>query len=124
MVSKDVVLHFWETMESNDFAAAAAWLHDDFLLEWPQSGETICGRDNFVAVNANYPAVGRWRFVLRRIVAEGEEVVTEVDVSDGVTEGRAITFSTVRAGKIIRQTEYWPDSFEPAAWRAQWVERA
>jgi len=26
-------------------------------------------------------------------------------------------------GRIVRQTEYWPDPFEAAAWRAQWVER-
>jgi hypothetical protein len=29
----------------------------------------------------------------------------------------------VREGKILRQVEYWPDPFEAAAWRSQWVER-
>jgi hypothetical protein len=26
-------------------------------------------------------------------------------------------------GKIIHQTEFWPDPFAPEPWRAQWVER-
>jgi len=60
---------------------------------------------------------------VQRLIAEGDEVVSEVTVTDGVLTARAITFSTVRDGRIIRQTEYWPDPFEAAAWRAQWVER-
>jgi ketosteroid isomerase-like protein len=98
-------------------------LHDEYVLEWPQSGERIRGRANFVAVNEHYPAAGRWRVAVRRLIAEGDEVVSEVEVTDGVLTARAITFSTVREGRIARQTEYWPDPFEAAAWRAQWVER-
>ena len=44
-------------------------------------------------------------------------------VTDGVQTARAITFSELRDGRIVRQTEYWPDPFEAAEWRAQWVER-
>lgn len=121
-VAKDVVRRFWDTMQTNDFRAVGELLHDDYLLEWPQSGERLRGRDAFAAVNEYYPSAGRWRFEVRRIVCEGDQVVTDVDVTDGVTSGRAITFSTVRDGKIVRQVEFWPDPFEPAAWRSQWVE--
>ena len=40
-----------------------------------------------------------------------------------VQTARAITFSGLRHGRIVRQTEYWPDPFEAAEWRARWVER-
>lgn len=121
--SKQVVEQFWAAMQTNNFHAAAEWLHDEYVLEWPQPGERVCGRANFVAVNENYPAAGRWNFTIHRLIAEEDEVATEVTVTDGAITGRAITFSTVRDGKIVRQTEYWPDPFEPAVWRAQWVER-
>ena len=121
--SKQVVESFWAVMQTNDFKRAGEPLHDDYLLEWPQSGEQIRGRANFVAVNENYPAHGRWEFTIHRIFAEGNEVVSDVGVSDGVITGRVITFSTIRDGRILRQTEFWPDPFEPAAWRAQWVEK-
>ena len=121
--SKRVVERFWAAMHANDFHAAGELLHDEYVLEWPQSGECIRGRANFVAVNEHYPAAGRWRVAVHRLIAEGDEVVSEVMVTDGVLTARAITFSTVRDGRIIRQTEYWPDPFEAAAWRAQWVER-
>ena len=121
--SKQIVQNFWAAMQTNDFRRAGEWLHDDYSLEWPQSGERIRGRDNFVAINENYPAHGRWEFTLHRILAEGDEVVSDVGVTDGVVRARVITFSTIRAGKILHQTEFWPDPFEPATWRAQWVER-
>jgi ketosteroid isomerase-like protein len=121
--SKQVIEAFWAAMQTNDFRRAGELLHEDYILEWPQSGERIRGRANFVAINENYPAHGRWEFTIHRVLAEGHEVVSDVSVTDGVITGRAITFSTVRDGKILRQTEFWPDPFEPAAWRTQWVEK-
>ena len=128
--AKQVVAQFWAAMHANDFAGAGEWLHDDYVLEWPQSGERIRGRANFVAINANYPraagagALGRWQINLERLVAEGDQVASQVSVSDGVIHAVAITFSTVREGRLWRQVEYWPDPFAPQVWRAQWVERA
>ena len=121
--SKQIVENFWAAMQTNDFRRAAEFLHEDYILEWPQSGERIRGRANFVAVNENYPAHGRWVFTIHRILAEGDEVVSDVGVADGVVNARVITFSTVRDGRILHQTEFWPDPFEAAAWRAPWVER-
>ncbi len=121
--SRRIVEHFWAAMQSNNFRAVGDLLHDDFVLDWPQSGERIRGRDSFVAVNEQYPAAGRWRFDVQRLVADAGMVATDVTVTDGVQVARAITFSELRDGRIARQTEYWPDPFEAAAWRAQWVER-
>lgn len=120
--ARGVVTRFWAAMGANDFAAAGALLHDDYVLDWPQSGERVRGRDNFVAVNAHYPAAGRWQIVLEGLVTEGDQVVSQVRVSDGVLRARAITFSTVQAGRILRQVEYWPDPFPPAEWREKWVD--
>ena len=121
--NKQVVERFWAAMQTNDFKAAGEFLHDDYLLEWPQSGERIRGRANFVAINESYPAHGRWEFSVQHIIAEGDQVVSDVGVTDGVILGRAITFSTVQDGSIIRQIEFWPYPFEAPVWRAKWVEK-
>jgi ribonuclease HI/ketosteroid isomerase-like protein len=118
-----VVERFWARMQANDFAGAAECLAPDALVEWPQSGERIRGRANFLAVNVNYPASGPWVFDVQRLVASGSEVVSDVRVTDGVALSRAVTFSTVRDGLIARQVEYWPEPFAAPAWRAAWVER-
>ena len=120
---REVVERFWARMQANDFAGAAECLALDAVVEWPQSGERIRGRANFVAVNANYPAAGRWAFAIERIVVSGGEVATDVTVTDGAVHARSIGFFTVRAGAIVRLAEYWPEPFPAPAWRAPWVER-
>jgi len=121
MTPREVVLGFWEAMRSNDFKAASLWLTKDFRQDWPQSGEIIRGRDDFAAINTAYPASGLWQFDLRWIVAEGASVVTEVGVMDGTLQATVLTHHTVDGDLISRQREFWPDPYDPPAWRSQWV---
>ena len=122
MSAKEVVESFWTIMMSNDFFAASRCLSPDYELSWPQSAERIVGPDNFAAVNTHYPANGVWQFEINSLVAEGETVVSDVTVTDGVFKARAITFSTVRDDKIVKQIEFWPDHYDAPDWRKQWVE--
>ena len=121
-MTRRLVSQFWAAMQANDWVAVAALFADDYVLHWPQSGERIRGGANFVAINSAYPAAGRWRFSVERLAVEGEQAVTDVVVSDGVTTARAITFTVVRDGRITGQIEYWPDPFAAPVWRAAWVE--
>lgn len=122
MDAKQIVLDFWERMRSNDFYFAAELLAPEFEGIWPQSAELIRGRENFAKVNSAYPAEGRWQFELNNIVAEGNQVVTDVSITDGDVKARAITFSMVENGLIAKQVEFWPDPMPAAAWRREWVE--
>lgn len=121
MTEKEIVKAYWKAMESNDFAKAAEWLSEDYECLWPQTSELVRGREDFIAVNKNYPAAGLWTFTLNSILTEGNRVVTDVTISDGSMTTRAITFHTVKDGLIIKQVEYWPDDYEAPEWRAQWV---
>lgn len=110
MIPKDVVKQFWKAMQTNDFTAASNYLSADYELIWPQSSERIVGPEKFAMVNKHYPANGLWKFKINSLVGDGEKVVSDVSVSDGVVQARAITFSTVRDGKIVKQLEFWPDT--------------
>ena len=118
-----VVREFWRLMATNDFHAVKAVLAEDLIVEWPQSGERMRGRDNFAQMNAEYPATGHWTFRINRLVADGSEVVTQVSISDGTQSAEPISFFTVREGRIVRLLEYWPDPFPAAANRSHLVER-
>jgi ketosteroid isomerase-like protein len=119
---REVIGRFWTVMNTNDFPAVGRLLHDDFLLEWPQSGERIRGAANYIAMNEHYPAAGPWRFTVNRLLADGSTGVSDVTVTDGERVDRAVTFFEVRDGRICRMTEYWPDPFAPAEWRRPLVE--
>jgi ketosteroid isomerase-like protein len=123
MNNKEIVRKFWDTMATNDFHAVAQLLHDDYILEWPQSGERIRGRENFASINTFYPTEGIWRFTINSLIAEGGMVVSDVSVSDGTRNDRVITFSSIREGKIRKQVEFWPEPFAAPEWRAQWIEK-
>jgi ketosteroid isomerase-like protein len=105
------VKEFWDIMQTNDFRAAGELLSDDYVLEWPQSNERIRGRDKFVAINEQYPAHGRWRFVINKVVGSEYEAVSNVSFTDGVQSARVISFTTTRNEEIIKQVEFWPEPY-------------
>lgn len=122
-INRQMVERFWQTMNTNDWEAVGRLLHDAFVLDYPQSGERFRGRANFAAINANYPAAGPWRFAVRRIVADEDGMVSDVEVTAPEVHARVVSFFEPRDGLIARITEFWPDPFEAAAWRAEWAER-
>ena len=113
----------WKAIEAGDWSAAAGQLHEDFVQEWPQSGERIVGRDNALAINRNFPG-GVPRMTPRRATAEGDLVVTEVELryADGSVY-YGVSILEFRDGKVARETDYFAQPFQPPQWRAQWVRR-
>ena len=94
--------------------------HEDVVIDMPQSGERIRGRDNVKAMQDAYP--GPPQVTVRRIVGSGDVWVLEArsDYNGRIYYGANII--EFCEGKIIRETRYYADPFEAPAWRAQWVE--
>jgi len=118
----EIVRKYWELMNTNDFRSVGSILSDDFVLEWPQSKERIRGRDKFAAMNEEYPAQGRWKFTINRIVGSDNEAVSDVHVTDGVQLARVISFFTTSDEKIARMVEFWPDTYPAPENRKHLVE--
>lgn len=123
MTPKETVAAFWAAMATNDFAQAAQWLTEDYECAWPQSNELIVGRENFTQINTVYPSTGKWHFTVEALIAENDQVVSHVLITDGAMHARAITFHTVIDGLISRQVEFWPDDYPAPEWRAQWIKK-
>jgi ketosteroid isomerase-like protein len=121
MMTVQLIRDFWAAFDRFEFEAALPLLHDDFIAELPQSGERFRGRDNFIAFNKAYP--GKWRCTILQLVAQGDKVVTETQVSDGNQTFMAVSFFTLKDGRILHLREFWPDVMEAPAWRAHWTER-
>jgi len=96
--------------------------HEDYVMEMPQSGERIRGRDKMRQFQEAYPNPPK--AVLRRVVGSGEVWVMEAtsDYPGGGTYHVA-NIVEFRDGKILRETRYYAEPFEAPAWRAEWVER-
>lgn len=121
--ASELAERLWKAFGAGDWDAAAACLHDDYVQEWPQSGERIVGKENALAINRHFPG-GLPKMTFRRSVAGGDLAVVEVglEYADGsVFQG--VSVIEVRDGKVVRETDYFAQPFAAPQWRAQWVER-
>jgi ketosteroid isomerase-like protein len=94
--------------------------HPDFVMEMPQSGERIIGRENMRSMQEMYP--GPPSIELRRVVGSGDVWVVEARSDYDGRIYRAVMIAEFREGKIVRETRYYADPFEAPEWRAQLVE--
>jgi hypothetical protein len=113
----------WRALEAGDWDTAAGLLHEDFVQEWPQSGERIVGRDNAIAINQNFPG-GLPTMRFRRTLSGAELAVLELELTyaDG-SRYLGVSVLEFRDGKLAKETDYFAQPFQAPQWRAQWVER-
>ena len=93
---------------------------DDYVMEMPQSGERIVGRDRMRAFQEAYPNPPDAQ--LRRVVGEGDVFVVEAISDYGNEVAFVANIVEFRDGKIVRETRYYASPFDPPEWRRQWVE--
>ena len=92
--------------------------HQDYVMEMPQSGEAIRGREKMREFQEAYPTPPSIQ--LRRVlVREGLWVVEGViDYGDGRVFD-VVVISELRDGKMWRDRWYFAEPFEAPKWRAQ-----
>lgn len=106
MPPAEVIAQHWECIQKRDWAGLRALLADDLRVDWPHTGEVFPGPDQYVAAQAEYPE--GWSIRVLSIVADGERVVSEVEVPhEGLGVFRAASFWTVRNNLIVEGREYW-----------------
>jgi hypothetical protein len=111
----------WAASDESDFEAEHAIYRDDAVLEYPQSGERIRGRHHIQASRAAQPNTKR--FTVRRIVGTGNLWITEFVLSYDGKPSYTVSIMEFEDGKVVRETQYFADAFEPGASRKHWVER-
>ncbi|MCJ1678381.1 nuclear transport factor 2 family protein [Streptomyces sp. APSN-46.1] len=120
----NVVARLWERIEARDWDGVAKLIAEDAVIEWPVSGERIVGRANFIAVNSDDCYTDERPVELLRILADGDHVVTEVEIPRDHVVYRAVSLWTVREGEVVGAREYWTSPGQDPAprWRAGYVE--
>ena len=110
-----------EVMGGQDIDAMAELMHDDYIEEYPQSGERIRGRQNARSVYENYPSMPNLMDFSYSI--SGDLAVVEMVVDYDGHVMNACQVCEFEDGKIKRTRGYFAEPFEAPEWRAQWVER-
>ncbi|HET7677038.1 MAG TPA: nuclear transport factor 2 family protein [Candidatus Limnocylindrales bacterium] len=118
---REVVEAYARAVESADFDALEDLFGDDFLADWPQSGERVRSKAACLAIFRGQPA-GPPRYEVRAIRGSGHLWVVEATAWYGEERFEVSSILECRDGRIIRETDYFAPPFEPPAWRMQWVE--
>jgi hypothetical protein len=111
----------WKASDANDFDAEHQIYRADAVLEYPQSGERIRGRQNIQASRAAQP--NDKRFTVRRVSGGGDLWISELVLTYDEKPYYVVSIMEFEAGEVIRETQYFGEAFEPGPSRAQWVEK-
>jgi hypothetical protein len=106
---------------TDDIARASEIYADDAVLEWPQGGERVRGKDRIIAFRSSYPA--RMSFEVHRITGCHDLWVNEYTIRYDDRPVMAVGIMLFADGKVVRERIYFGERWEPPGWRAQWVER-
>ena len=120
---------FEAVLKTGDFAKLAEMVKeyatDDFVEEWPQSGERLTKAasqrmgESYAQMSGTMP-----KFTYKRMLGGGDVFVVEgtIDYGDGIPVSY-VGVGELRDGKVAKMTEYFANPFEAPAWRADFVER-
>jgi hypothetical protein len=112
----------WEASDASDFEAEHDIYHWDAVLDYPQSGERIRGRQHIQESRTVQP--NRKRFTVRRMTGSGNLWVTEFVLSYDGVPSYTVSIMEFHDGQVTRETQYFAGPFDPAPSRAHLVERA
>jgi hypothetical protein len=111
----------WAASDANDYHTEHQIYRADAVLEYPQSGERIRGRDSIQASRAAQPNAKR--FTLRRILGGAELWISELVLTYDGRPSYVVSIMEFEGGEVVRETQYFGEPFDPGSSRAQWVER-
>ena len=127
--TRELAAAFEEVLKSGDFgrlnALTQEYATDDFVQEWPQSGERLTKEasmrlaEKYEGLSGTSPA-----FTYKRMIGGGDVFVVEgtIDYGDGIPVSY-VGIGELRDGKVAKMTEYFANPFEAPAWRADFVDR-
>ena len=111
----------WAASDANDFAVEHQIYEDHAVLEYPQSGERIRGRQRIQASRMAQP--NKKRFAVRRMLGGGGLWISELVLTYDEQPVYVVSIMEFEGGKVVRETQYFGEPFRPGPSRTQWVER-
>lgn len=118
--NREAIEGYFEAFERQDLDAMEKLLHEDYVEEFPQSGESIRGKQNWRSVIENYP--GLPNMTDHSYVLSGDLGVLKMTLEYDGNRIYACEIIDFEDGKIKRARAYFAEPFDAPEWRSQWVE--
>jgi len=95
---------------------------ENVICDYPQSGERIHGKRNLQNLRSHHPEKPTG-FSIRRLLGSGKLWITEYTITYQSRPFHTISIMEFENAKVMHETQYFAEAFDPPGWRAQWVEQ-
>ncbi|WP_374969304.1 hypothetical protein [Terrabacter sp. BE26] len=97
--------------------------HEDYVMEMPQSGERITGRDRMRAMQESFPGPPP-SLTINRVTGAHRSWLIEAssDYGEGDVWHVVLLMEFAPDGRMLRDTRYYAKDFDPPAWRAAFTD--
>lgn len=113
---------FFQALRSGDTNMMSDVLHQNYVEEYPQSGEQIKGLQNWRTMMSSYPGMPKASDANYRVSGDFGVGEVKLQYPNGQTYWSCSVFD-FKDGKIIRAREFFGEPFEAPQWRSRWVEK-
>lgn len=104
-----------QAFQKRDADAIADLVHEDVVEEYPQSGERIRGKQDYLSVFESIPLMPN---VLEyRLTLSGDLAIAERTVEYGGNRSYNTAITEMEDGKVKRARQYFATPFEAPQWR-------
>ena len=118
----ELIEEHFEGLAAGDEAAYTELVHEDFVQEWPQTGERVRGKEACLNIARNYPG-GPPQMTFGSVTGEGDHwAVRAMSRYPDGTDYHVVSLLELRDGKVARQTDFFAPMYPAPEWRRQWVE--
>jgi hypothetical protein len=126
--SMAIAAEFEQVLKTGDMGAMSEltqkWATDDFIQEWPQSGERLT-KEATIRLSKAYPEMSGSapKFTYKRMIGGDDVFIVEgtIDYGDGIPVSY-VGVGELRDGKIAKMTEFFANPFPAPDWRKPFVE--
>jgi hypothetical protein len=96
--------------------------HEDYVMEMPQSGERITGRDRMRAMQESFPSPPS--ITIDRVTGAGRSWLIEAvnDYGGADVWHVVVAMEFAPDGRMLRDTRYYAQDFDPPAWRTAFTD--
>lgn len=97
--------------------------HEDYVMEVPQSGERITGRDRMRAMQQSFPGPPP-SIRINRVTGAHRSWLIEAcnDYGKGEVWHVVVAMEFAEDGRMLRDTRYYAKDFDPPAWRSAFTD--
>lgn len=119
--TREIIEQYLQAISEQNTDGLMELLHDDFIEEYPQSGERIKGKRNLRKVYDNFEGMPDLQAYNLHVQGDLALVETLLEYpKQGTYLGSWII--ELSNGKIKRNRAYFAAPFEAPKWRSKWVE--